>query len=452
MNEVEGLLSEDRVYNEGGVRRRESVEEELDLEDESYQEDEAIGLVVYLTFALIGGSYLWPWNCFLSATPYFFSRLEGHQGLMDNVPSCIMFINTFTSFFYSGYLTSKQKNANYRSRVIVGELVIGISFLGLALLCVISVGPVIYFISLMAVVFFSSAGAALTQTGSFSLVSKRGSRYTQAIMVGQAMSGVLPSSLSILSGGKTRDGAPSSILTGLYFLSATTISSITIVLFIMWLEKVGKLGEVDGKSTPPEIESLATYQDEGYGYDRYSESAAPTTSTSSATTNVVPMRVLFAKLFIPSISVALTFAVTLIYPIFAASVISRHGIATSVFVPLAIFSWNVGDLSGRILCAQQKFVVVRRDIMISYALFRLLYIPAFLFCHGGTISSDIIYLLLQYSFGVTNGHLASSAMMSPNHYVDKNELEAAGGFMTVSLIGGLTIGSIFSFAVVMMIH
>jgi solute carrier family 29 (equilibrative nucleoside transporter), member 1/2/3 len=437
MNEAEGLLADGRYQNEPVLNRRqsESVEHELHLESEPRQETESLDLLVYLTFALVGASYLWPWNCFLSATPYFFSRLGDYRLLKNNAPSSIMFINTFASFFFAGYLASKQKNADYRYRVLLGELIIAFAFLVLALLCVIPFGPILYFISLMSMVFVSSLGAALTQTGSFSLVSKRGSKYTQAIMVGQAVSGVLPAFLAMLSGGRARDGSPSTILSGLYFLSATTVSGVTLVLFLMWLEKVKK--EDNLKVSPNSGDQ---------------ESSNDGLSSGPEITNEVPFRLLFEKLLIPSVSVALTFTVTLIYPIFANTVTSKQGLAPDVFIPLAIFIWNLGDLSGRVICGLQKLVVVRRDTMISYAVLRLLYIPLFLLCHSGAISNDVIYLLLQYSFGVTNGHLASSAMMSPVHYVQESQLEAAGGFMTVALTAGLTAGSVLSFAVVAMVN
>jgi len=65
---------------------------------------------------------------------------------------------------------------------------------------------------------------------------------------------------------------------------------------------------------------------------------------------------------------------------------------------------------------------------------------------GAAIGSDIFYLLLvQLLFGVTNGYIGSNCMMGFVEYVDVDEREAAGGFMSLSLVAGLTAGSFLSF-------
>jgi equilibrative nucleoside transporter 1/2/3 len=81
--------------------------------------------------------------------------------------------------------------------------------------------------------------------------------------------------------------------------------------------------------------------------------------------------------------------------------------------------------------------------------------PLFFLCnlkqqhdHGSTINSDIVYLLMQFTFGITNGHLGSSGMMQSPNYVEPEAKEAAGGFMTLALSVGLATGSILSFGLV----
>ncbi len=53
--------------------------------------------------------------------------------------------------------------------------------------------------------------------------------------------------------------------------------------------------------------------------------------------------------------------------------------------------------------------------------------------------------VVQVLFGVTNGWLGSSAMMAAGEWVADGEREAAGGFMSLCLVGGLTVGSVLSF-------
>lgn len=67
--------------------------------------------------------------------------------------------------------------------------------------------------------------------------------------------------------------------------------------------------------------------------------------------------------------------------------------------------------------------------------------------NGAVIKSDAFYLfVVQFGFGASNGWLSSLCMMAPGDYVEDGEREAAGGFMAVNLVAGLTAGSLLSFA------
>ena len=58
----------------------------------------------------------------------------------------------------------------------------------------------------------------------------------------------------------------------------------------------------------------------------------------------------------------------------------------------------------------------------------------------------MFYLLIQFLFGFTNGHLCSNCFMNISTKFDNDdEKEAAGGFSTVFLSIGLAAGSLFSY-------
>lgn len=64
------------------------------------------------------------------------------------------------------------------------------------------------------------------------------------------------------------------------------------------------------------------------------------------------------------------------------------------------------------------------------------------------MKSDFFYLVIvQLGFGLSNGWLASSAMMGASSAVEGEEREAAGAFMGFCLVLGLTVGSLASFGV-----
>ena len=83
---------------------------------------------------------------------------------------------------------------------------------------------------------------------------------------------------------------------------------------------------------------------------------------------------------------------------------------------------------------------------------RVVFIPLYLLCNihgnGAAVSSDAFYLVVvQFLFGLSNGFLGSTCMMGAGEWVEVDEREAAGGFMGLMLVGGLTVGSLLSFLV-----
>jgi len=81
---------------------------------------------------------------------------------------------------------------------------------------------------------------------------------------------------------------------------------------------------------------------------------------------------------------------------------------------------------------------------------RVGWIPLYVLCNEGVVSSDLFYLgAVQFGFGVSNGFLGSCCMMgaSDEGFVGEEEREAAGGWMGLCLVGGLAGGSLLSFFV-----
>lgn len=86
------------------------------------------------------------------------------------------------------------------------------------------------------------------------------------------------------------------------------------------------------------------------------------------------------------------------------------------------------------------------------SLARAVFIPLYFLCNihgkGAVVASDAFYLVVvQFLFGLTNGYLGSTCMIGAGVWVDVEEREAAGGFMGLMLVGGLTVGSLLSFLV-----
>lgn len=366
----------------------------------------------YFAFASVGASYLWPWNCLLSAMPYFKSRFEGHPRLQNGYSSTVMIITTFTGVVASLVLAKRQ--GHFARRVVLGESIIMGVFAVLVLACFVDMGASLLYALLCACVFAGSLGTVFAQNGSFAVAGARSERHTQAIVIGQAVSGVLPPIVSILTTGS----GISAIGSALYFLAAVAMAGVACSAFV---KVEGRAGSLDG--------------------------AGADTTAESALGGSVPLAVLFGKLQYAAIAIFATFAVTLAYPVFAGVVVSANGIRPELFVPLVFLVWNLGDLHGRQVCSIPRYVIRAQEILAAYSLARIFFVAALFLTNirgQGIIKSDLFYLVLQYFFGITNGHLATCALMAAPTYVDHDEREAAGGFMTFSISSGLALGSLFS--------
>lgn len=370
----------------------------------------------YWTFLVIGLSYLWPWNCFLAATAFFNHRFENHQLLIDNFSSCMMSASTLTSTVGNWWLADRQ-NVDYSRRVFIGEALIGGVFMVMALSCSFNTPAIAYFIFVMLASFISAMGTAFAQNGSFAIVSSFSAINTQAIMVGQAVSGILPPIISIITAFFSGPSSDSPGAIAAYFLVATGICSVAVVLW---------------NTTKKPDQTVQHYH----------------------TKKHFPLRYLYKKLSAPSTAVFLAFSITLVYPVFVNKVKSVNEIREELFIPIVYLVWNMGDLLGRVACGFNNVVIYRSGMLVGYGIIRGLFVVAFFLCNidgYGLIKSDLFYLLLQFGFGFTNGHLSSSAFMAAPNFVAAEEREAAGGFMTLALSLGLAAGSLISFLFVAML-
>ena len=406
-------------------------------------------------------------NMFLAASPYFQHRFRTSHALLSTFPPALISVSTITNLASMLLLTKLQSSANYPNRIILSLILNTVSFTLLALSTVLfrDVSPAAYFGFLMAIVFAASLATGFCQNGVFAYVAGFGvGEYTQAIMTGQAVAGVLPciaqivSVLSVAAVPKydddAKDGATVPQESGksafAYFLTATAVSIAALLAFMLLLRRHPDTESTDFKS-PPDQDASAT-----------PEHAAANRKV------VVGLWTLFKKLRYLASAVFLTFAITMFYPVFTQQIVSVRTPAANnddritatprllqpaCFIPLAFLFWNTGDLCGRLMTAIPRCRLVlwpRTVFCMSVA--RLVFIPLYLLCNihgkGAAVASDAFYLVVvQFLFGLSNGFLGSTCMMGAGEWVEVEEREAAGGFMGLMVVGGLTVGSLLSFLV-----
>lgn len=392
-------------------------------------------------------------NMFLAAAPYFQSRFQENEAILSRFQSAILSVSTITSLTSILVLANLQSKASYLKRIIYSLQLNIVVFLLLAISAVlfrgISAGVYLGFLLLM--VFLTSVATALCQNGTFAFASSFGRpEYIQAIMTGQGIAGVLPAVAQIVTvlafpepdawdgnddytdGGASEDGSTSAFI---YFLTASLISLVTLLAVIPLVRRHNRIMESRMMSSITSIEEA-----------------------ERANRKVVGLWAMFKKLHWLAGALFLCFTITMFFPVFTGKIVSvipsenaPRLFQPRSFIPLGFLLWNIGDLGGRLLTIFPFSVPNKPLFLFIFSLCRLVFIPLYFLCnienHGALISSDAFYLLVvQFGFGLTNGWLGSSCMIAAPDYVEEGEREAAGAFMVLMLVAGLTAGSFLSFS------
>ncbi|KAF2477465.1 uncharacterized protein BDR25DRAFT_274617 [Lindgomyces ingoldianus] len=441
MERIRRLLQRKTLYEplEGGS-------ESPDGEPIPHSKQQPFSWLDYSVFLLLGVAMLWAWNMFLAAGPYFQRRFESDDRLLRNFQSAELSVSTVGNLGSMILLTKLQARASYPKR-IVASLVLNIvvfTLLAVSTRLFLGVTASVYFAFLMLVVFSASLATGLCQNGVFAFVSGFGrEEYTQGIMTGQGVAGVLPCIAQIVSvlsvpEKKSEQGAPleSSTSAFAYFLTASVVSTVTLAAFAFLLSR---------HSPRQRIKRSLDSEDSENDPERFVRKS-------------VPLVRLLKKLFWLAGAVFLTFAVTMMFPVFTQqiqSVRDPHSaprlFQPASFIPFAFLLWNIGDLIGRVSPAIPGLTLTSKPrLLFILSISRVIFIPMYLLCNlrgkGATISSDVFYLLVvQLLFGLSNGYIGSNCMMGFVEWVDEDEREAAGGFMSLCLVAGLTVGSFLSF-------
>lgn len=444
MERVRKIWQQEQEYEpiEGGSADEEQQRQEL-------RESTSFSWTEYLIFMLLGVAMLWAWNMLLAAGPYFQSRFASSDRLLDNFQASELAVSSITNLGSMLVLTNMQARASYPRRIVMSLLInlLAFALLALSTWFALGVSASAYFAFLILIVFVTSLAAGLCQNGVFAFVSGFGQpRYTQAIMTGQGIAGVLPCIAQIVSVLSVTDslpdeptddgpGAVPGTAAFAYFLTATVICASTLVAFF-YLHR-----QHNAKSAAA-----------------HSDMASSMGSLEQPKRNKVPLTVLLSKLRWLAAAVFLTFAVTMMFPVYTQRILSVNVtdsssriFQTPSFVPLAFLFWNAGDLLGRLLPAVPRLSLIHRPKLIFVlSIARVGFIPLYHLCNirgqGAVVDSDVFYLVVvQLLFGMSNGYLGSMCMMGAAEWVEPEEREASGGFMGLCLVAGLAVGSLISF-------
>lgn len=337
-------------------------------------------------------------------------HLAHNPVLLANYSSTVMTISTVIGLGMNMWLASRPRG--YEFRVRWGEILIALAFLCFAISDVFKLSGPSWFWAAMLVTGTSSVGTALVQNGGMSITQRiPGGYHALAMMNGQAVAGVVPPIMSMVLG---TSASVEAISAPFVFASVTLLALVALVMF-------------ESKSNA-EFVRLAQHE---------AEDGEP---------GLPPIK-LIEQIWRPGTAIFIGFIVSLSYPVFANTIESKS-INASVWVPLVHLVWNSGDLAGRILCEAPKFRIRTDNGLLIYSAARSLLIIGLLVLANFGNPSDLVYLLVQLVYGVTGGHLISSAIAITPTRVPVHSQPAAGGLISLVIALGLTVGAFVSFGIV----
>ena len=389
---------------------------------------------------------------FLAAAPYFASRFEGNDWIKTNFQSAILTVSTIANLTSLLVLTKIQQSASYPFRINTALTIniVVFSLLTTSAATFLDASPAAYFAFLLLAVAAAALAAGLFQNGAFAFAASFGRpEYMQGLMTGQAVAGVLPPVAQVtmvllfppVEEASRPDHLPSTSRQSsafLYFLAAVVISVVALVAFVPLVRRHDRI--IENRMVEHMAESMASIEE-----------------AERAARRVTSLWRLFVKLHWLALGVALTFAETMFFPVFTVKILSVQENAGALFqpaafIPMAFFFWNAGDFSGR-MATMLPFTLKHRPLaLFLLSVLRICWLPLYLLCNingrGAVIPSDLFYLIIvQVLFGLSNGWLGSSCMMASGLWVDDVEREAAGSFMVLCIVVGLSSGSLLSFTI-----
>jgi len=421
---------------------------------------------------------------FLAAAPYFQSRFHTSQSLLSTFQPAEISISSVVNLATLVILTNLQTGASYPRRIVLSLLlnVATFTLLSISTKAFLHATAGQYFVFLMIIVALASSAAGFMQNGAFAFAAGMGRQeYVQALMAGQGVAGIIPLVVQIastLSTGDAEDakseakGLSDSAL--VYFVTATAVEALALGAF-MYLSRRRRGYQMKETIAPAFSDHSQNNDNDDTHDDTHDDETQQQQQQQPLHSTRTPLLTLFRQLFYPSLAITVTFAITMLFPVFTAEILSTHPdssplLRPAVFIPLSFLIWNTGDLLGRLIPLIHRLSLADRPkILFLLSIARGVFIPMYYLCNiqrvgnGNAIVSiinrtaasettgiygDAFYLfIVQFPFGLSNGYIGSCCMMgaTSERFVSEDQREAAGSFMGLCLVLGLTIGSLASF-------
>ncbi|KAI0303095.1 nucleoside transporter-domain-containing protein [Russula brevipes] len=450
-----------------------ATEEMDDILDGHVPSDAPVDNRIQWIHFMLGSAVLLPWNVMITAEPYFISQLQ-RSSIRSTFASYLAATFMLSNFAFLAHATVTSKKVPAAQRTRWSTLCIAL------LTCLLTMSTFVRLPEGLFAPFIITLGIALAAAGSYlqtsvvAIASLFGPSVIQSLVSGQALVAVILSAVQLIGAmGSLRasdagpaDGVAETNSARLFFGISTAF------LFACgaanaWMTRLPSFQVV-----------VPTPADEPWIRRRLSLSVerSPVLSLSSPrppATAVPDSKAMWDRILsvarrnlIYEVAVAYCFMITLsVFPTITISIGPTNPATHSLFfTSLHFLVFNVGDWFGRYLCSFPRLLIWCARRLLFLALARTLFIPLFLACNlhrdssspstPPIINSDVLYMLLLFTFGLTGGYVSSLCQMSapslehnPRLKGRKEDVDLAAPIVGFCVVGGLAAGSILSFIV-----
>ncbi|MFH4975685.1 hypothetical protein AB6A40_002394 [Gnathostoma spinigerum] len=399
----------------------------------------------YSCFMMVSMTSFLPWNLFMNAHEYFNHKLrnttadtyngsilpfEDETALQRSYEGWVTFISGISCLIGSGFNSLTTSRLSNSFRVCLGHLTTVCALLPTFILTFIDSDEsqfVFFCITMFLAALASFGSMGLIASGILGLAARFPANCVQAVMLGQAVAGLLCSLLSIFCQALTTNA----VLNGRFFFGiAFTWTTISVFVYIVLVRSssITALMSDDRESYVDQFQQrLLTDQDYWEEEEQYEE-GSPDDSLSlrpfEEESFIKDARTIITQAKMELLTGFIVIFITLsAFPALASLVrsTSSNKIWKSYFTSVACFLlFNCGDVFGRVLSA---VIGLRRNKLFVFAILRALFVPLLFFSnirprhHSRTfIDDDLLFILFMSLFSTTNGFIFSAAGISATRF------------------------------------
>lgn len=440
-------------------------------------------LIEHIIISLLGVALLFPWNAYLKAFPYF-SIILADSNFQSNFPSYITttytLLITLTTIMLVVFRLDKIVLGKYQTAWLTTTKKIFYGLLAnLILISIMALFPTVeyvrggllletsnFFIIVLVIIAFTGVMTATMMNGLYEMISMYPAKFTPTFVGGQAVAGVLASTISLASTIlSSQSNAKTSVVKGaiFYFVSAALIVALSFAGFL-YLENSRSYMTFVRRSS----DQLGLQGDQDISKERKYEPVTVKLGFTKVLAFIADYAVGIFAVLAGTISLIASYI-----PSVKSTASNQEGLWARIFLPVVFFIYDLGDLTGRWFPCL-PFLKFKRGSRMPIALpwLRILFfVPIFMLSdmHGTSdffrsvvpiwIRYDFIYLFFVFLFGASNGYCCTLLILlcpdratkrffrvSPAGATGVDECRAqAGSVMGLFINIGLVVGSLASF-------